>query len=126
LQLPLYALAAKEQFGDENTPVRTRYWFVSDAAKYADIGYELDADRLEAFRDALETIAGGVRAGYFPARPGQPDSWSGTGQNCRLCEFDQLCPADRFRQWERKQMAPELHDYVALAEGADSDDEEID
>jgi hypothetical protein len=117
LQLVLYGLAARLAFGVD-APVYSRYWFVSEAAGFRDVGYEVDAPVVEQFEAALDVIVAGVEAGVFPARPGPVDSrpW-GTFENCTYCDFASVCPSDRGRQWDRKRGDRALAAYVALAEG---------
>ena len=112
LQLPIYALAAQQRFGDH--PTAAYYWFVREQQDYELIGYDVTSDKLGAFRRALGVIVDGIEHGLFPARPG-PSSNSGF-DNCRFCPFDLVCPTNRARVWERKRRMPELRDYIQLAE----------
>lgn len=113
LQLPIYALAARERHGD--VPVGAHYWFVSESEGYAQQGYSLAAHQLEKFQDALGVITGGIARGAFPARPGEARN-DGGFTNCLLCPYDRVCPRQRARIWERKREATELREYVELAE----------
>jgi ATP-dependent helicase/nuclease subunit B len=121
LQLPIYGLAAAERFGRPGQPVRSRYWFTSEKGRFTDVGYVLDADRLDLFRRVLDVIVAGIDGGRFPARPGELTHWPDTGTftNCRWCDYHPVCPADRGRAWERVRRHPLLADYVDLAEGDD-------
>jgi ATP-dependent helicase/nuclease subunit B len=114
LQLPIYGLAVRDRYGPTR-PVHARYWFVTGKGGFADIGYDLDDDAMARFTDVVGTIADGITAGCFPGRPGDADPRSGW-VNCRWCDYNSICPRDRGRQWERKRHAPELADYVELAE----------
>jgi RecB family exonuclease len=116
LQLPLYAMAARDRFGD-GRPVRSRYWFVSERGEFKSIGYEVDEAVLGRFDDVVTTIADGIASGSFPARPGAPDTRTGGWVGCTWCDYDSLCTRDRARAWERKKGAPALAEYVDLAEG---------
>lgn len=122
LQLPIYALAARSRYGQDDEPVRARYLFISERADFAEYGYDVGKDRLETFVEVVSVIADGIRAGQFPARPGEPSGQPGVAgwDNCRFCEYDAICPAERDREWERKRTAPGLWSYVELAEGADA------
>ena len=53
-----------------------------------------------------------IEAGCFPARPAAPGPrfWV----DCEYCDPDHLGTADRWREWTRKVLAPELEEYVAL------------
>ncbi|MDP9401964.1 MAG: PD-(D/E)XK nuclease family protein [Actinomycetota bacterium] len=117
LQLPLYGLAARQRFGEEGgrTPVRSRYWVVSEKGAFAEFPIELTEGVLERFHKVLGVIVEGITAGNFPARPGDA-GWKGP-ENCGFCDMGSLCQEDRERQWERKKAAPALAAYVELAEG---------
>lgn len=110
LQLPVYALAAGQQFG--TAEVEAYYWFVTEQGGCPTFGYRVDEARLNAFRATLEVIAEGIKAGLFPARPGAYSQ--GSFEHCRYCPYDPCCPADRGRAWQRKRSAPELERYLAL------------
>jgi RecB family exonuclease len=115
LQLPIYALAARQRHGD--VPVETYYWFVTESANYDRQGYPLAGPQLTAFQRALSVIVGGIEQGLFPARPGQ--SRNDGFENCQLCPYDRVCPGNRARVWGRKRSAPELREYLDLAEPED-------
>ncbi len=118
LQLPLYALAARQRFGDPTTPVTASYWFVTERERFRHIGYEVTSQRLDTFIGVLEVLVSGIRSGHFPARPGPIDGLTGKGEHCRHCDFDSVCPAGRNEQWQRTSTAPELARFVALVDGA--------
>jgi ATP-dependent helicase/nuclease subunit B len=113
LQLPIYALAAREHHGDAS--VEAYYWFVSETQGYKTHGYALGEEQLEKFREALGVIVSGVERGAFPARPGEVGR-DGRFENCGFCPYDRVCPRQRARNWERKRGATELREYVELAE----------
>ena len=117
LQLPIYALAAREAFpGSEQ--VEARYWFIGSGAKLQLKGGVFD-DRAEArFHEVVGTIVDGVEAGRFPANPGD-ETWRWgrwNHDNCTYCDFDRVCPTSRGEQWLRIRRHPSLDDYVGLAE----------
>lgn len=119
LQLPVYALAVQAAY-PEVDDVIAGYWFVSDPASEGDARFQIrlsEAD--DALESALRIIAGGIRVGVYPARPGSPNQapearsrW----ENCSRCDFDRICPSRRDRQWERKRETPELTAYRKMAE----------
>ncbi len=114
LQLPVYSLAVRGALGSQ-VNVRAAYWFVSHRGGYKMVPSEpvaLDAV-LDGFEGAVSTIVSGVRGGLFPANPGQPDR--GSFENCRYCDFDSLCPANRDVSWRRTQSDPRLSAYTKLA-----------
>lgn len=112
LQLPVYALAARERYDD--VPAAAFYWFISERADYRVSGYDIEQPVMGEFRDALSVIVGGIGDGLFPARPGGPRN-----ANCMFCPFDRVCPRDRNRAFQRKRGTPALHDYLSLAEPED-------
>ncbi len=112
LQLPVYALAAQQQFGPG--AVRAAYWFVSGRHEDPRIEYPLDAERTERFRTAVEVIVDGIEAGAFPANPGPGST------NCTYCEFAAVCPTNRVDEWDRVRRDPALAGYQALAEPGDT------
>ncbi len=111
LQLPVYALAARALIGDDDGPVDTYYWFVGRGEDRW-IGYEVDASTTELFDETLRVIVDGIEAGAFPARPAPPGPRFFI--DCEYCDPDHLGTADRWREWSRKALAPELTDYVEL------------
>jgi len=100
-----------------DVPVETYYWFVTESANYDRQGYPLAGPQLTAFQRALSVIVGGIEQGLFPARPGQ--SRNDGFENCQLCPYDRVCPGNRARVWGRKRSAPELREYLDLAEPED-------
>ena len=114
LQLPIYGRAARNAYGDENTPVRARYWFVSEGGGFGEVVVDLD-ESTARFQAALEVIANGIAAGHFPARPGA-NEYMGF-ENCRWCDFDSVCHSDRDRRWQAIRGDEALRTYVELSEG---------
>ncbi|HZN16143.1 MAG TPA: PD-(D/E)XK nuclease family protein [Acidimicrobiales bacterium] len=114
LQLPLYGLAAQARFGDDATPVQSRYLMVSERAAFRRHAVVVDHDTVERLIAVLDVLVGGISAGRFPARPGEED-WRGGWEHCRFCDFDRVCQADRDRAWERVRATSDLEAYVELA-----------
>ena len=71
LQLPLYAHAARNAFGNEN--VEAGYWFIGRRDRGKRVDVRLDANLEHLYREALETLASGIRDGRFIARPPASD-----------------------------------------------------
>ena len=122
LQLPIYALAALRDFGENAPSLWASYWFVTRKGEYRHEGYTVTADDLAEFERMLNVIAKGIGGGVFPANPGRPDARSGGSINCTFCPFDRICPKDRQRAWQRKQDLPAVAEYLSLANGAVLDD----
>jgi hypothetical protein len=114
LQLPVYARAARASFGNTTDPVGAAYWFVSTRGNFRWLELEL-TDEVEARVDeVLRTIVNGIELGVFPCRLEPPKSWTWPKRSYR--DPDARGIRDRYREWERKRLAPELAEYVALAE----------
>jgi len=117
LQLPLYAMAARNRFaGGSPDPVHARYWLLS-TERSAPCYHLVVTDEIEEhFRHVVGRIATGVEAGCFPGVPGAA-TYDGSFENCRHCDFDGLCPPRREREWSRKQSDPKLRPVVDLLHG---------
>ncbi|MEY2436925.1 MAG: ATP-dependent helicase/nuclease subunit [Acidimicrobiaceae bacterium] len=119
LQLPIYALAARDLHPDAED-VEAYYWFVGQRGVIEMKGGPIDAAADARFREVLSTIVGGIEAGLFPARPGGDIWYPSTGPtfaNCSFCDYDRVCSSRRGEQWVELRDAPVLAPYVALAEG---------
>ncbi|HXH23045.1 MAG TPA: PD-(D/E)XK nuclease family protein [Dehalococcoidia bacterium] len=103
LQLPVYALAAGSA-----EEVRALYWFVSRRGEFKRVHYlDSEANR-QRFERTLGAILDGVRAGAFPAVPGDEEDFRvGASQragfsNCRFCDFDRICSRRRVYEFQAK------------------------
>ncbi len=120
LQLPIYSLMAREILGAD-TDLSAAYWFVfhDKSIRLRPKSPATFESVRKHFAPVIETIVGGIRNGNFPARPGDRDTY-GDGpswKNCKYCAYSDACTTDRLILWNRKRSAPELSDYVSLAEG---------
>jgi RecB family exonuclease len=97
LQLPVYLAAA----GDA-AQATALYWYISRRAGFTRFSYVPDADKDKRFQATLEAIVGGVRAGAFPAVPGDEDEWKAQFGNCGFCDFDRLCSRRRDAEFQAK------------------------
>src|ERR1700722_14279936 len=79
LQLSLYALAAKEIF--EWNPVRLVFHYLQD--NHTQVTTR-DAKQLDEAQKIVLEVAGDIRAGQFPPKPGFV---------CRSCAYKPICPA---------------------------------
>jgi hypothetical protein len=116
LQLPVYAHAARSSFGDEQTPVAASYWYVTTKGgfRWAELSLTPDVDH--RVDEVLRTIVDGIDAGAFPCRVDPPSAWSRRVRS--YTDPDARGTRDRAREWLRKRDAPELQQYLALAEPA--------
>lgn len=112
LQLPVYAYAARERFGDATTRVSAAYWFVrKDRGR---ITVDLTPAVEDAYSRTLAVLVRSIAAGLFPAKaPEKPDfSWV----QCAYCNPDSIGHADTRERWDRKRHDPALHELVELIE----------
>jgi ATP-dependent helicase/nuclease subunit B len=129
LQLPIYALAARNAYAEhEGKQVHSHYRFISAAAKAdskSDVGYEVHDELLALFATSVGIIVDGIEQGLFPNRPA-PTTRPGFIP-CRYCDPDGMGVADVERAWQRKHGAAELNDYRRLlGEETDSDADSTD
>jgi DNA helicase-2/ATP-dependent DNA helicase PcrA len=79
LQLSVYALAAREVYG-ENVARLVFYNVQNNQA----VGATRDAKQLGGAEEDVQEVAAEIRAGHFPAK---------VGYLCKSCEFRLICPA---------------------------------
>jgi ATP-dependent helicase/nuclease subunit B len=125
LQLPVYALGARAQYG--RGEVAARYWFTREDVedRYRFAGYVVDEGVEVQFREALGRIISGVAGGVFPAEPGAQRE-AGAHEHCMWCPYDAVCSTDRARERERKADDPALTPFRALAGTPDTEPMEED
>jgi len=111
LQLPVYLAAAADA-----EDVRALYWFVSAEGNFRQIEFPAVEPKLERFRATLAAVLDAVRAGIFPAVPG--DEGPAGFANCRYCDFDRLCSRRRDDEFVRKQEDPSLRPWFRVGEAA--------
>jgi ATP-dependent helicase/nuclease subunit B len=115
LQLPLYALAARHAFGVRGSErVLARYWMVSADRTAAFYTLELTEEAERHFTEVVGRMTRAIEAGCFPAIPGaRRDNGFDV---CAWCDFDQVCPVTRDRQWAAKRNDVVLAPVVDLLE----------
>ena len=106
LQLGLYSEAAVQQLGASDPSAF--YWMVDGGSEAKQRGYRWNGPRREAFVGVITAIVDGIEAGMFAAQPGGFDNFRGKHENCRFCDFDEVCTRDRGDQELAKIDAPEL------------------
>lgn len=117
LQLPVYALAARQAMGSHDSSVHAAYWFITrDPGAWQWVGLDLDEAVNNRFREVVLLITEGITSGVFPARP--TDQGNPAFVDCPYCDPDGLGTRERLDEWERKRGAPELAPYRSLAEPA--------
>lgn len=79
LQLSIYALACRDSL-DLGTPERVTLYFTESATRLSTTRSD---QQLDAARDDVLMRVARIRAGDFPASPGEP---------CRWCDYRAMCP----------------------------------
>ena len=120
LQLVLYGLAARRDFGHGTAPVEAYYWFVEQGDLHR--GGPVDPTAEHRLLEVVDVSVGGVRSGVYPARPGDED-WRGGWENCTYCPYDRVCPTTRAEQWEAVRRAPQVQPYADIADPPPATDE---
>lgn len=125
LQLPVYALGARAQYGQSGGVVESHYWFtrrdVADRDRFP--GYAVGEGVQDRFREAVGQIVTGIAEGTFIASPGSMRN--GVHENCRFCPYDAVCNGERGRELARKITDPSLVTFRALS-GIEPGTEEVD
>jgi ATP-dependent helicase/nuclease subunit B len=120
LQLPVYAQAARAAFGSADTPVTAAYWYVSMRQGFAWRDLPLTAPVEQVVDRWLRTIVDGIEHGVFPCAVEEPGAWTPTWRT--FADPDARGTRERWREWERKQHAPELAGYLSLYDAEHDDD----
>lgn len=96
LQLPLYLLGGEMLLDKAAEDGRAEYVNFSQRNRFSSVVFTGDdlSDRRADFHKALSIIVEGIRAGDFHPEPSNGE--------CRFCDFDSLCDAQRTKQAERK------------------------
>lgn len=95
LQLPLYLLGGQMLLGKDAADGRAEYINFSQRNRFKSVvftGEDLH-ERRRDLDEAIRIIVGGIRGGDFHPEP---------GAECRYCDFDTLCDANRRAQAARK------------------------
>ena len=112
LQVVMYGLAARQTFGDSDTPVESYYWFVEQDGMHR--GAPIDSAAERRLLDVLDVSVHGIRSGVYPAHPGEEGYFG--WENCGFCPFHRVCPTNRGEQWETLRMAPPVRPYAGVAD----------
>jgi hypothetical protein len=95
LQLPVYLAAVPDA-----EEVEAFYWFISTAGEFKRIPFLATPANRQRYRETLSAILTGVRAGAFPANPGDEGFYG--FDNCTYCDFNKLCSVRRDDEFEFK------------------------
>ena len=117
LQLPTYLSAAAEA-----AQAQALYWFISQRGGFKQIGYDPAPGKEALFEETLRAIVQGIRAGAFPAVPGEENEHYGGYENCRYCDFDRICSRRRDFEFAAKSTHAEVAPWKAVALAAGGGD----
>jgi ATP-dependent helicase/nuclease subunit B len=120
LQLPIYALAVREA---DTPPVRGSYWYTREAGIDGVPGVTFDSTNEDRVHEVLDIVTEQIAAGHFPPYPGPDHYWYGP-DNCRHCDFTDLCPSDRVQRFERRRADPAYDGILDLREPAEDEEPE--
>jgi RecB family exonuclease len=112
LQLPLYMQA----YGAQRA---ANWWLLHDGAPDRDPPIAWSETLESGLAEWVAVLDRMAQEGRFPARPGQ-DRGHGH-ENCRICPYDRVCPADRAAAWRRKRGSPEIAAYAARFESGEEE-----
>ena len=119
LQLAVYMFAARTILPSVKD-ISAAYWFIFEEGniKFRPKSFADETDAMTRLYDVAEVIAHGIKQGIFPARPGDVNTQSGVSSwnNCQFCPYTSVCASNRAINWDSKKQAPELNDYIEMAE----------
>ena len=118
LQLPLYALAARQAYGGAATPVSAYYWFVDE--KDARLGGSVGQPAVNRFHEVLGVLTEGIGDGAFPARPGHSTPSTDRSRAVPGARSTGFCSNARDDEWAQIRDDTRVSRYAGLAEPAGS------
>jgi ATP-dependent helicase/nuclease subunit B len=117
LQLVVYGLAARQTYGEPDTPTHAEYWFTSRRGEFRHIGYPVTADVVQRVSTTVGRIVEGIEAGVFPAHPTAQST--SIFVECAYCDPDALGVTALRRDMDRKRADPTLSGFFALVDPGD-------
>ena len=114
LQLPAYAIAAKQAYGREKA--EAAYWFASGRDRGEVIPVVLDAQTERVYGSAIGTLAAGIAGGLFIPRP--PTTEDHGYIQCSFCNPDGVGYSEVQLAYERKRSDPALAALLSLTDPA--------
>jgi ATP-dependent helicase/nuclease subunit B len=125
LQLPIYALAARDLLGLPDDEVVAEYWHLHDQHdRRKRLPVDVDPPTLARLSEVLAAIVDGIAAGLFAPHPDEPDPWRRA--RCTYCDPDGADTATLWGQWQHKRCDPVLDGYRRLVDDVDDDEADAD
>ena len=121
LQLPIYALAARDALERPDAEVVAEYWHLldrHDGRKRQPV--DVDQATMARLAEVVRTIVDGIGAGLFAPHPDEPDPWRHV--SCVCCDPDGADTATLWGQWQHKRRDPALDGYRRLVDDLDDDE----
>ncbi|MCZ6544164.1 MAG: exodeoxyribonuclease V subunit gamma [Chloroflexi bacterium] len=116
LQLPVYAQAVANHYGEPLERVSAEYWYATHKGGFERLGLRgAEALQDDLLWDALETITAGIQGGRFPPYPGEAQG-NRRRPNCTFCDYYDGCTTDvdlRFAHKARQDHAT-VRDFLSL------------
>lgn len=110
LQLPIYALAARQHLNAHEARVWAEYWFVNRASRFGTIGYDVDDGVYDEARRVVRGIVDGIAGGLFVARPrNEGNKWG-----CETCDRYGRGESDVQQAWKAMLEDAALAAYLQL------------
>ena len=116
LQLPVYAHAARAEYGNRDTKVEALYWFVGPKDRGKRIQVPLTPAVQERYAATVGLLATSLANGVFPPRAPEKADFRSDWVQCAYCNPDGLGHAAPRRQWEAMRLDPALAAYTGLVE----------
>ncbi len=110
LQLPIYNLAAESLYPDHRVD-EAQYYYATSDGKYSRKECPNTPENRDSLRRILATVEDLVQGGVLAPDPLHADP---NQDNCRFCDFTDICGPDRQARAERKRSDPRLAAFRAL------------
>ena len=105
LQLPVYALAARDLLERPDVEVVAEYWHLQDRHdERKRLPIDVDPRTLARLAEVVAAIVDGIGAGLFVPHPDEPDPWRRA--RCAYCDPDGADTATLWGQWQHKRRDP--------------------
>ena len=123
LQLPVYALAARDLLERPDVEVVAEYWHLQDRHdERKRLPIDVDPRTLARLSEVVAAIVDGIGAGLFVPHPDEPDPWRRA--RCAYCDPDGADTATLWGQWQHKRRDPALDGYRRLVDDLEDDETE--